>query len=109
MTRRPPRSNRTDPLFPHPTLFRSTAGEQGRGLLAMGIGKHRLQLDMIMGVAADIAGAARSGADIVQRLFHRGDHLGMLSHGEIIVGTPDRKSTRLNSSHYCASRMPSSA
>src|SRR3546814_9803094 len=26
-----------------------------------------------------------------------------------IAATPDRKSTRLNSSHYCASRMPSSA
>src|SRR3546814_3110848 len=25
------------------------------------------------------------------------------------VSIPDRKSTRLNSSHYCASRMPSSA
>src|SRR3546814_276487 len=25
------------------------------------------------------------------------------------IGEPDRKSTRLNSSHYCASRMPSSA
>src|SRR3546814_3960616 len=60
----------------------------------MEIGKLRLQLDMIMGVAADIAGAARSGADIVQRLFHRGDHLGMLSHGEIIVGTPDGDRSR---------------
>src|SRR3546814_10778268 len=27
----------------------------------------------------------------------------------IARGTKDRKSTRLNSSHYCASRMPSSA
>src|SRR3546814_1553411 len=26
-----------------------------------------------------------------------------------ILESPDRKSTRLNSSHYCASRMPSSA
>src|SRR3546814_1069958 len=49
---------------------------------------------MIMGVAADIAGAARSGADIVQRLFHRGDHLGMMSHGEIIVGAPDGDRSR---------------
>src|SRR3546814_3160511 len=31
--------------------------------------------------------------------------------GELTIGTVslDRKSTRLNSSHYCASRMPSSA
>src|SRR3546814_17481995 len=47
-----------------------TAGEQERGLLAMEIGKLRLQLDMILGVAADLAGAARSGAYLVQRLFH---------------------------------------
>ena len=29
--------------------------------------------------------------------------------GEILVGAPDRKSTRLNSSHSQQSRMPSSA
>src|SRR3546814_8859121 len=29
--------------------------------------------------------------------------------GGNIATTPDRKSTRLNSSHYCAPRMPSSA
>src|SRR3546814_6540552 len=34
---------------------------------------------------------------------HIGDLEGLLDHLE------DRKSTRLNSSHYCASRMPSSA
>src|SRR3546814_4911169 len=28
MIRRPPRSNRTDTLFPYTTLFRSTAGQQ---------------------------------------------------------------------------------
>src|SRR3546814_9989523 len=28
---------------------------------------------------------------------------------DTLVGSLDRKSTRLNSSHYCASRMPSSA
>src|SRR3546814_1511000 len=28
---------------------------------------------------------------------------------EVLAGMGDRKSTRLNSSHYCASRMPSSA
>src|SRR3546814_15648535 len=30
MRRRPPRSTRTDTLFPYPTLFRSDAGGQGR-------------------------------------------------------------------------------
>src|SRR3546814_1764492 len=32
-----------------------------------------------------------------------------ISLGHPIGATGDRKSTRLNSSHYCASRMPSSA
>ena len=44
---------------------------------------------MIMGVAADVAGAARAGADLVQRVFHRLDHGGMLAHAEIVVRAPD--------------------
>src|SRR3546814_6069619 len=28
---------------------------------------------------------------------------------QLFLGLPDRKSTRMNSSHYCAHRMPSSA
>src|SRR5688500_6316418 len=42
-----------------------------------------------MRVAADIAGAARSRADVVQRLFHGGDDLGMLPHCQVIVRAPD--------------------
>ena len=55
----------------------------------MQAGQFGFQIDMIMGVAADVAGAAGACTDIVQRLFHRGDDLGMLAHGEIIVGAPD--------------------
>src|SRR3546814_2709107 len=71
MIRRPPRSTRTDTLFPYTTLFRSPWGldlpisEGGRGL----------------------SGGQRTLTGL----------------------TRDRKSTRLNSSHYCATRMPSSA
>ena len=64
-------------------------GEEQSRFLAMQIRKFGFQVDMIMGVAADIAGAARAGADVVQRFLHRGDHLGMLAHGEIVVGAPD--------------------
>ena len=63
--------------------------EQQSGFLAVQVGQFAFQIDMIVGVAADIARAARTGTDIVQRLFHRGDHLGMLPHGEIVVGAPD--------------------
>lgn len=45
---------------------------------------------MIMGVAANVPRAARSRADIVQRLFHRGDYLGMLAHAQIVVRAPYR-------------------
>jgi hypothetical protein len=44
---------------------------------------------MVMRVAADVAGAA-AGAHIVERLFHRGDHLGVLAHRQIVVGAPYR-------------------
>ena len=63
--------------------------EQQGGFLAMQVGQFAFQIDMIMGVATDIARAAGTRADIVQRLFHRGDHLGMLTHGEIVVRAPD--------------------
>ena len=41
-----------------------------------------------MGVAADVAGAARAGADVVQRVFHRLDDRGVLAHAEIVVRAP---------------------
>src|SRR3546814_9116114 len=48
--------------------------------------------------------AIRSGFDAEHQLMN-GEHVlgGVRKKGE------DRKSTRLNSSHYCATRMPSSA
>ena len=42
-----------------------------------------------MCVAADVAGAAGTGADIVQRFFHRSDNLGVLAHRKVIVRAPD--------------------
>ena len=42
-----------------------------------------------MGVAADVAGAAGAGADLVQRLLHRLDDVRVLAHAEIVVGAPD--------------------
>src|SRR3546814_3776413 len=37
MIRRPPRSTRTDTLFPYTTLFRSIAQRDGDGLLGIGL------------------------------------------------------------------------
>src|SRR3546814_16397190 len=68
--------------------------EEQRGFLAVKIGQFAFEIDMVMRVAADVARAARAGADIVQRLFHRRDHIGMLAHRQIIVRAPDRDRLR---------------
>src|SRR3989442_10688511 len=80
MIRRPPRST----LFPYTTLFRSLAGVGVPHL-------HRL----VISAAADDALAV--GAD-----RHAGDPARVSREGEYLlagVRVPDRKSTRLNSSH----------
>src|ERR1700712_5919788 len=44
--------------------------------------------------AGDVARAAGAGADAGGGLDHGADHLGMLSHAEIVVGTPDHDVAR---------------
>src|SRR3546814_12626059 len=98
MMRRPPRSTRTDTLYPYATLFRSCP-------VALEV------LDLL-----DLADGDPRNADVVALLELAGaGELGLvdLARPEPEVahdrGQQDRKSTRLNSSHYCATRMPSSA
>src|SRR3546814_2578130 len=118
MIRRPPRSTRTDPLFPYPTLFRSIgwvmfatiegaiARSGGRGSLAARLWGGRGR-DGIVGLAdvdrrngdGAVLGADVDTADIgleAGRLAAFDPH-----HGE-------RKSTRLQPSHSCAYHMPAS-
>src|SRR3546814_16226050 len=104
MIRRPPRSTRTDTLFPYTTLFRSLDDEfrlsrafglhTGRQLVQDVVRKAQLQLD---GVALNLS--AVTHADQVQlaleALAHADNHVGHQS----AHGARDRKSTRLNSSH----------
>src|SRR3546814_11238691 len=81
--RRPPRSTRTDTLFPYTTLFRS-----GRG--GVRLGQQRPAVPRRAGRAVHGAGGARSpGAG------RRSRRTGL----EARVLPEDRKSTRLNSSH----------
>src|SRR3546814_5399673 len=108
MIRRPPRSTRTDTLFPYTTLFRSAerldrftrdlhrafAGEQDA---ARGVEARRLPRVACLGDVVDI------GTRRLKRDIHVGD---LCLHQ---LKRPDRKSTRLNSSPSCASRMTSSA
>src|SRR3546814_20030200 len=100
MIRRPPRSTRTDTLFPYTPLFRS-----GRLLAVM---RHALAVDDEI----RYAGAVGAGGEVllehevggVEEHRHRLQLLGLLAdlrqrqrgRGEVIG---DRKSTRLNSSH----------
>src|SRR3546814_10583839 len=112
MIRQPPRSTRTDTLFPYTTLFRS-AFEIGVGGLDDGV-------RMAIAVAHQKRGSFLPAVCVVEGEFRRprsdvkvGAHGGSFQLARIhafppppllrwivIVGiTGDRKSTRLNSSH----------
>src|SRR3546814_14160454 len=93
MIRRPPRSTRTDTLFPYTTLFRSATGGK--------LGTHRVADEDDLAWAIDaFASAARrartAGADAVE--IHAA-HGYLLSTFLASADNRDRKSTRLNSSH----------
>src|SRR3546814_2836717 len=93
MIRRPPRSTRTDTLFPYTTLFRSPCGE---------------------GIYPSPQGWVSclntcNNSSVFDHAFEHGLEILHLLLAELAEYLVDRKSTRLNSSHYCASRMPSSA
>src|SRR3546814_19208909 len=102
MTRRPPRSTRPDTLFPYTSLLRSQGVQVWRTA-------HALQLAAALQLVGDgdrigrLAAAEEVDDGVVDDLVR----------GTVVVTAThhfaDRKSTRLNSSHYCASRMPSSA
>src|SRR3546814_9460229 len=93
MVRRPPRSTLTDTRFPYTTLFRAVGHRAGPR--EGDVGGADLQGDQVVGQAGGDLGGEQEDH---QRPVH-GEHL--------VVG--DRMSTRLNSSHYFAPRMPSSA
>src|SRR3546814_20832871 len=109
MILRPPRSTRTDTLFPYTTLFRSN-GEVVLPGLDLGMADEEW----------DLLGPVETGDG---RVYHCEshpqfqlklllDHMGV-GRGEVTRwrwgGGQIGRAPRLNSSHYCASRMPSSA
>jgi hypothetical protein len=65
-------------------------GEDQRRRLAVQVGQLALQLHVVMVGAGDVARAARPGAAFVDRLVHRGNHLLVLAHAQIVVRAPDR-------------------
>src|SRR3546814_12097773 len=90
MIRRPPRSTRTDTLFPYTTLFRSEAG--GRSAApSSGLAAGCLQATRANGRASARATARELRAKGVRTIG--------LSRTVVGALWADRKSTRLNSSH----------
>src|SRR3546814_7326369 len=119
MIRRPPRSTRTDTLFPYTTLFRSRPPSfnlairqaQGKSTRHFIDQPHHLggqppvtqlrQLELHPVTAFNPApGIGRKRGCVDENV-----PAAVIGRAEPI----DRKSTRLNSSHYCPSRRPSSA
>src|SRR3546814_6191958 len=115
--RRPPGSTRPAPLLPDTTLCRSGGGDPHADHVAdrqAGRGDvHRLEpgrladeLTVMLALAFEEQARRPAHRPLVERLLLFVEQ--RLKPLEPVVHQ-DRKSTRLNSSHYCASRMPSSA
>src|SRR3546814_3225021 len=112
MIRRPPRSTRTDTLFPYTTLFRSSWSgpcHSRRKLHALSdVGTARSE--RYAGDGAELPVERPALASAFQQRLSADVFDGDASCDR---GNPDhaadRKSTRLNSSHSFSSRMPSSA
>src|SRR3546814_7646817 len=114
MIRRPPRSTRTDTLFPYTTLFRAQL-VVGRVSDVATICGALFFSGLAGGDHPDGKPEAAEDAPHPLRVTARqvvidGDHVHALAGQCVEVrGQRDRKSTRLNSIHYCASPMPPSA
>src|SRR3546814_6353890 len=111
MVLRPPRSTRTDTLFPYTTLFRSLAdlealrrelGGSGPALVAVQYVNNETGVVQDIPAIADavreaggvlLADAAQSAGKLP---LPDADMVAVSAHK---LGGPDRKSTRLNSSH----------
>src|SRR3546814_7757781 len=100
MIRRPPRSTRTDTLFPYTTLFRSHVGRQ---LAEVAQAVEDAHLRIAQDAEPARLGNLRDGVGATALE----DDLAIAEISEVVVVEPaqelealgDRKSTRLNSSH----------
>src|SRR3546814_11575159 len=104
MQPRPPRSTRTDTLFPYTTLFRVSEHNMTRLLLPV--------LLLLTGAAIAAEPAPSLPGFLVaapDRGFTGNEEIRDAFAGFADGRNADRKSTRLNSSHYCAHRIPSFA
>src|SRR3546814_15680394 len=110
MNRRPPRSTRTDTRFPYPTLFLSAEKSSVTILLlrrdaepmpSAADTRWQVRAAPSQALEANAPGHAALGIELLRR---RAGPAGMRwrvewNRDECIFREPDRKSTRLNSSH----------
>src|SRR3546814_16175528 len=104
MKQRPPRSTRTDTLFPYTTLFRSSPRRPVMtldDLLAQGAPPicailRGIRPQEALGIGAALIDA---GVRILEVPFNSPDPLASIAAMQAEYGDRDRKSTRLNSSH----------
>src|SRR3546814_11146909 len=97
MIRRPPRSTRTDTLFPYTTLFRSLA-DLVPGRRKEGVGDAAAD-DQLVGFVGEIIEQVELGRNLAATDDHRQRMLGRRERLAERFEFRDRKSTRLNSSH----------
>src|SRR3546814_12060894 len=98
MLRHPPRSTRTDTLFPYTTLFRSAREAQLRSYLAAITGKalaNNQNNVTLMSLEREAETTRELYLSLVSRLKTETAALA----GQGVTSSLDRKSTRLNSSH----------
>src|SRR3546814_14467389 len=98
MIRRPPRSTRTDTLFPYTTLFRSTRTVIARSLIAFA--EHPDQWEAMHADPTLVPGAVE---EMIRWVTPLNNMFRVATADATIGGRPvregDRTSTRLNSSH----------
>src|SRR3546814_14554392 len=94
MLRRPPRSTRTDTLFPYTTLFRSTVGPIGRGVEASRSTDLTSDIYAFSKSVGLFGGGALEGAKIFTRTSLNESYYGTAATPKAIV--IDRKFTNLH-------------
>src|SRR3546814_8662545 len=109
MIRLPPRSTRTDTLFPYTTLFRSVGRLDAPDAIALGVGEgalhmaEQLRIDQILGDRAEIdgqhrrVGAVRGAVERARDQFFAG---AVLAQDQYVgVGRPRARDQRLDARH----------
>src|SRR3546814_13024654 len=109
MIQRPPRPTRTDTLFPYTTIVRSQvllkvmAEFSPESAAELGVDGYDDRI-VDLGPKVDERSRAALQAAILELRARRAK-----TSNAAVLQDLDRKSTRLHSSHYCATRMTSSA